>query len=291
MNKLDFEIGLINRLKIFEIDKKRVLLKRDSKGKGIYLDYRELPKDRQIGDSLDVFIYRDFNNKLVATLKEPYGQVGQLAYLRLVDKTKIGGFLDWGLEKDLFLPIREQTCKLEKGKYYLVRIYLDKSKRLCASMNIADHLKNHPAYKPGQSVEGIVYDYNPKLGIFVALDRQYYGLVHLKEKFVDLKIGDKFEFRVIKIRDDGRVDLSTRQVAHKQMDLDAQAILKFLVVRKGFLPLNDKSHPEEIKNYLSISKNAFKRALGKLLKEGKVKQTRDGIKLLVDIKIEDLDND
>lgn len=291
MKKLNLNIGGTNDLKVFEIHKRGVLLKKENKDKGVYLPIEEFPEGINKGDNLQVFIFRDFNNNLAATLKSPYGQVGDLAYLEVADITNIGAFLDWGLEKDLFLPMREQTVKLEKGNYYLVKIYLDKSKRLCATMKIDDDLKTHPPYKPGESVEGVVYGYNPRLGAFIAIDNKYYGFVHLTEKFIDLKVGSKAKFRVIKIREDGRVDLSTRQVAHKQMDTDAQAILQFLAVREGFLPLNDKSEPEEIKKYFSISKNAFKRALGKLLKEKKIVQTDKGIKLLVDIKIKELEED
>lgn len=291
VSRLNLNVGTVNSLKVFEIGPKRVLLKKDKVNKGVYLPVKELPEDKSIGDYVEVFIYRDTNNNLAATTQEPYGQVGDIAYLKVLDITKIGAFLDWGLEKDLFLPMGEQTCKIVKGNYYLVKIYLDKSNRLCATMKLDDDLKTHPPYKPGQRVEGVVYGYNPKLGLFVAVEKQYYGFVHLSEKFESLQIGDKFNFRVVRIREDGRVDLSTRQVAHKQMDIDAQAILELLAIRDGFLPLNDNSDPQEIKNYLSISKNAFKRALGKLLKEKKVKQTKDGIRLLANIKVKDLEND
>jgi len=228
---------------------------------------------------------------LAATLKKAYAQVGEIAYLKVVDVASIGGFLDWGLEKDLFVPMREQTCKLVKGKYYLVKVYLDKSQRLCATMRIDDDLKTNPSHKPGDMVDGTVYGYNPRLGAFIAVDNQYYGFVHISELFNDLRIGDQSSFRVVKIRDDGRVDLSTRLVAHRQMNNDAEDILQMLAIRRGFLPLNDKSDPEEIKKYLSISKNAFKRALGRLLKEKKVSQTDEGIKLLVDVKIKELEED
>lgn len=291
MKKLGLDVGKTNNLKISEIDEKGALLKKHDNEEGIYLPIKELPDDKSVGDYLDVFIFKDSNNRLIATLKKPYGEVGELAYLKIVDITSIGAFLEWGLEKDLFLPMREQTCKLVKGNYYLVKIYLDKSGRLCATMKLDDELKTHPSYKPGETVEGTVYGDNPRLGLFIAVDNKYYGFVHITEKFKNLKIGDKSSFRVIRIREDGRVDLSTRQVAYKQMTSDAELILQHLAIRSGFLPLNDKSTPEEIKSYLSISKNAFKRALGRLLKEKKVKQTKEGIKLLVDIKIKDLEED
>ena len=286
---MKLNVGKVNRLKIFEIDQRGALLKSEDGGKGILLSLKELPNDKIVGDFIDAFIYRDSNNRLAATLKKPYGEVDEIAYLKVVDVTSIGGFLDWGLEKDLFIPMREQVCKIQKDKYYLVKIYLDKSERLCATMKIDNDLKTHPSYKPGEMVQGTVYGYNPRLGAFIAVDNQYYGFAHISEIFNDLRIGDKSSFRVVKIREDGRVDLSTRQVAHRQMGSDAEDILQILAIRRGFLPLNDKSEPEEIKKYLSISKNAFKRALGRLLKEKKVIQTDEGIKLLVNVKIKELE--
>lgn len=289
---MSLDVGKFNNLIIVDMDGRRATLKEaDGKGKGIELSIKDLPQDKSVGESIDVFIYKDSDDRMAATLKKPYGQVGALVCLKVVDVTSIGAFLDWGLEKDLLMPLREQTCKPEKGKYYLVKIYLDKSQRLCATMKIDDDLQTNPSYKPGEMVEGMVYGYNPKLGAFIAIENKYYGFVHNTELFDHLRIGDKSSFRVIKIREDGRVDLSTRQVAHKQMTDDADRILQILAIRRGFLPLNDKSDPDEIKKYLSISKNAFKRALGRLLKEKKVKQTEEGISLLVDIKIKELEED
>lgn len=287
---MKLNVGKVNNLIIYSIDERGALLKsEDKRDKGVILPIKELPSDKSVGESIDVFIYKDSKDCLAATLKKPYAELGQVSYLKVVDVTSIGGFLDWGLDKDLFLPMREQTCKIIKGKQYLVKIYLDKSQRLCATMKIDNDLSTHPSYKPGDTVEGTVYGYNPRLGAFIAIENKYYGFVHTTELFKDLAIGDKSSFRVVKIRDDGRVDLSTRQVAHKQMNSDADVILQMLAIRRGFLPLNDKSDPEEIKKYLSISKNAFKRALGRLLKEKKVLQTEEGIKLLVDVKIKELE--
>lgn len=287
---MKLNIGKTNNLIIFDIDFKGALLKNsDGQGNGIILPSEEVPEDKSIGESIDVFIYKDFKNQLKATLKRPYAEVGELAYLEVVNITSIGGFLDWGLEKDLFIPMKEQICDIIKGKKYLVKIYLDKSQRLCATMRVDKDLKTHPSYKAGETVEGTVYGYNPRLGAFIAIDNQYYGFVHNSEMFKKLLIGDKSSFRVIRIREDGRVDLSTRDLAHKAMSKDAEQILQLLSVRGGFLPINDKSRPEEIKSYLSVSKNAFKRAVGRLLKEKKIKQTDEGIKLLVDIQIKEDD--
>jgi len=292
VKNLKLNIGQINNLIIFEIDERGALLKvEDGSGAGVMLSAKELPDNKSVGESIDVFIYKDSNDRLAATLRKPYGQVGEIAYLKVVDTTTIGAFLDWGLEKDLFLPMKEKTYKIIKGKHYLVKIYLDKSQRVCASMRVDDNLKTHPDYKLGDMVEGTVYGSNPRLGVFVAVDNQYYGFVHISELFTELGVGDKSSFRVVRIREDGRVDLSTRLVSHKQMNTDAEDILQLLAIRRGFLPLNDKSDPEEIKKYVPLSKNAFKRALGRLLKEKKIMQTDQGIKLLVDVKIKELEEE
>lgn len=289
---MSFNIGKTNELKIVAIDTRGAILKsEDNADKGVVLPLKELPEDKVVGDYIDAFIYKDSSDKLAVTLKKPYGEVGDLAYLKVVDTTSIGGFLDWGLEKDLLVPLREQTVKLVKTQYYLVKIYLDKSHRLCATMKIDDDLQTHPTYKPGEMVEGTVYGNNPRLGAFIAIDNKYYGFVHTSEMFHELNIGEKWSFRVIRIREDGRVDLSTRQVAHRQMNEDGDFILQALAIRRGFLPLNDKSDPEEIKKYLSLSKNAFKRAVGRLMKEKKIEQTEIGIKLLIDVKIKELEED
>ncbi len=154
---MKLNIGKINNLVIFDIDNRGAILKSvDGKSKSVVLPLKELPEDKSIGESIDVFIYKDSKGYLSATIKKPYAVVDELAYLKLVDITNIGGFLDFGLEKDLFLPMREQTCKVLKGEYYLVKVYLDKSERLCATMRIDDDLQTHPEYKPGQVVEGTV---------------------------------------------------------------------------------------------------------------------------------------
>ena len=249
----------------------------------VLLPTSEVGEELKIRDIIDVFVYKDTKDRLTATFITPFAQVGELAYLEVVDNTKIGAFLKWGLSKDVLLPIKEQTCNLKRGKKYLVKIYLDKSKRICASMKIELELEVGENFSVGEMVEGVVYGKSDRLGVFVAIDNKYYGFAHNSENFRDYRIGDKGKFRIIKIRKDGKIDLSTRQVAHLQMDDDAEELLSLLILNHGFIPLNDKSSPEHIRNYLPISKNSFKRALGKLLKEKKVVKGDHGIRLIKEI--------
>ncbi|KAB3530439.1 CvfB family protein [Alkaliphilus serpentinus] len=280
------EIGKKNQLIVTKILKNAVFLSNGRDEDHIILPIGELSEDISEGDSIEVFIYRDSEDKLAATTKEPLAKVGELAYLKVVDVTKIGAFLYWGLEKDLFVPIREQTCKMEKHKYYLVKIYLDKSKRLCGSMKLEDALRTDSPFKAGDTVQGTVYGLSRDLGVFVAVENKYHGLLHNSEVTKDYRIGDKEVFRIVKVRDDGKLDLSTKKLAHHQMEEDANDIVKYMIRNKGYLPLRDNSSPEEIKKYFKISKNAFKRAIGKLLKERIVEIDSDGIRFTKDKPVE-----
>ncbi|MCD5410433.1 MAG: S1-like domain-containing RNA-binding protein [Clostridiales bacterium] len=278
-------IGKVNSLKIVRESKIGLFLEAENSSSeiNVLLPSSEVKEGLKVGDAIDVFVYKDSMGRLTATFLTPFGQVGELAYLEVVDNTKIGAFLKWGLSKDVLLPIKEQTCSLKRGKKYLVKIYLDKSERICTSMKIDLELDVGKDFTAGDMVEGIVYGKSDRLGIFVAIEDKYLGFVHNSENFKDYRIGDKGKFRVIKIREDGKVDLSTRQVAHMQMDDDAEELLNLLIINHGSLPLNDKSSPDEIRNYLPISKNSFKRALGRLLKEKKVAKTESGIRLIKEI--------
>ncbi|QXM06416.1 S1 RNA-binding domain-containing protein [Crassaminicella indica] len=245
----------------------------------ILLPNNQLPSDVKEGELLEVFIYRDSKDRLIATRKKPLAEVGQLAYLKVVQTTKIGAFLDWGLEKDLFLPFKEQKYKVQTGRRYLVFVYVDKSGRICATTDIEKYLKTHGPYQKGNRVKGIVYLIKRDIGAFVAVDCQYIGLIPRNEIFYDIRNGDEIEARITEIREDGKLNLSTRKIAYKQMHIDSEMILEEIKERGGLLPLNDKSSPEQIKYHLKMSKSAFKRAVGRLLKEKKIEQTKEGLRL------------
>jgi len=244
----------------------------------ILLPIKQLPEGAKEGDELEVFIYRDSEERLIATTRKPLAKLGDLAYLKVNAKTKIGAFLDWGLERGLFLPFKEQKYPIEVGKSYLVKVYLDKSQRLSATTEIYEYLTADTPYQKNDKVVGTVYSVNPEIGAFVAVDNQYMGLIPLNEYFTELREGDQVEARVIRVREDGKLDLSPRELSHIQMESDTVKILQGIKSHDGFLALNDKSSPIEIQSRLNMSKAAFKRAVGKLLKENKVIQIEGGLK-------------
>lgn len=244
----------------------------------ILLPIKQLPEGAKEGDELEVFIYRDSEERLIATTRKPLAQLGDLAYLKVNAKTKIGAFLDLGLERGLFLPFKEQKYPIQVGKNYLVKVYLDKSQRLSATTQIYEYLSAEAPYLKNDKVVGTVYSVNSEIGAFVAVDNRYLGLIPVNEYFTELQEGDVVEARVIRVRDDGKLDLSPRDLSYRQIDSDTEKILQGIKNHEGFLALHDKSSPLEIQSRLNMSKAAFKRALGKLLKENKVIQTEDGLK-------------
>ncbi len=232
-----------------------------------------------IGEEVEVFIYRDSEDRLLATTEEPKITLGELSMLKVVEMAKFGAFLDWGLKKDLFLPFKEQKGKIEKGKSYLVALYVDKSDRLCATMKISNRLVANSPYIIGDEVKGVIYHINKDMGAFVAVDNKYHGFIPNKELYGNYALGGEVKARVTEVREDGKLNLSIRKKAYLQMDDDSQMILDMLEEKDGTLPYNDKTDPEIIKKELFLSKRAFKRAIGRLLKEDKIVQSNDGIKL------------
>ena len=243
----------------------------------VLLPRKQVPEGTQIGDRIEVFIYKDSEDRLIATTGEPKIQVGEVAVLKVKEVGRIGAFLDMGLEKDLLLPFKEQNHKLQAGEECLVALYVDKSSRLAATMKVYSYMSNQSPYKKDDKVTGTVYEINKDLGAFVAVDNKYYGMIPAKELFGDIREGDVVEARVVKVREDGKLDLSPREKAYLQMDTDSQMVLKVIDEYEGVLPFNDKASPEIIKKELHLSKNAFKRAVGRLLKEGKIKITEKTI--------------
>jgi hypothetical protein len=274
------EIGKIQNLKITNFTSFGAYLDAGTgvRHDNILLPIKQLPEDSKEGDELEVFIYRDSEERLIATRKKPLAQLGELAYLKVSAKTKIGAFLDIGLERGLFLPFHEQKFPIVVGKSYLVKVYLDKSQRLSATTEIYKYLSAESPYQKNDKVVGTVYSVNPEIGAFVAVDDKYMGLIPVKEYFNELLEGDRLEARVIRVREDGKLDLSPRELAYLQIDNDTLKILQGIKNHQGFLALNDKSSPVEIQSRLQMSKAAFKRAVGKLLKENKIIQTDGGLK-------------
>ena len=246
----------------------------------VLLPKKQVPEGVEVGDPIEVFLYKDSSDRLIATTNEPKIMLGELAVLTVAATGGIGAFLDWGLEKDLLLPFREQTAPLKKGDQILVALYIDKSQRLCATMKVYERLRTDSPYKVDDQVEGIIYELSDNFGVFVAVDNLYSALIPKREAFGKLRVGDRVKARVVKVKEDGKLDLSVREKAFLQMDVDADLIMKRMEEYGGSLPLTDKADPELIKKEFELSKNAFKRAIGRLLKEGKIEIREKSIEIL-----------
>ena len=237
----------------------------------VLLPKKYVPKDCSVGSKLTVFLYKDSSDRLIATTAEPYITLHQTAVLKVISVTKIGAFLDWGLEKDLLLPFKEQTRKVSVGDEALVALYADKSGRLCATMKVFQYLKLNPPYSIGDMLPARIYNINPKFGIFIAVEDKYSGLIQNKEVHGSFNIGDKILVRVVQIREDGRIDASPNQKAYLKIDGDADMIFERLTKCGGAFPFDDHASPKLIDREFALSKAAFKRAVGHLLKERKIK--------------------
>lgn len=245
----------------------------DSADERVLLPNSRVPEGTKIGSELEVFIYRDSEDRQIATLAEPALTIGGLARLKVVQVTKIGAFLSWGLEKDLFLPYAQQTYKVSEGDEILVTMYADKSDRLCAKMDVYRSLEDVSPYKKDDTVTGTLYLISNNFGAFVAVDDRYSALIPKKEMFGSaekLLPGQKVTARVAKVMDDGRLQLAVRDKGYIQRNEDADKILDLIKASGGKLDFYDKSDPELIRERTGMSKNEFKRAVGKLLKEDKI---------------------
>lgn len=237
------------------------------------LEERELKE----GDEVEVLIYMDSEDRPVATFRKTEALVGTLAKLEVTDvNPKLGAFMDWGLKKELLLPRGQQEIPVEVGKKYLVGIYEDSKGRLSATMKIYKFLLPSTSIKKNDIVSGTVYRIEPNIGVFVAVEDRYFGLIPKVEYFKDYKVGDEIEARVIRVREDGKIDLTPRERAYIQIDEDAELILGKMRLLGDSFGFTDKSSPEEIIDYFNMSKKAFKRAMGNLLKNGKVEKNEKG---------------
>lgn len=243
----------------------------------VLLPKRQVPEGIEAGDPIEVFLYKDSDDRLIATTNEPKIELGELAVLSVVDTGKFGAFLDWGLEKDLFLPFKQQTAQMKKGDQCLVSLYIDKSERLCATMRVYELLRSDSPYRKDDEVEGIIYDISENFGAFVAVDNQFSALIPKKDVCGSFKVGQSVRARVAAVKPDGKLDLSIKDKIPMQMDKDAQIILEKMERNGGKLPFTDKADPEIIKKEFQMSKNAFKRAIGRLLKEKKIEITEKTI--------------
>lgn len=244
----------------------------------VLLPAKQVPADSEIGDELEVFLYRDSKDRMIATTNQPKLLMGNVAELTVVQVGKIGAFLDWGLEKDLLLPFKQQKKRVQQGESVLVSLYIDKSDRLCATMNVYENLRTDSPYRKEDKVSGRVYEISDNFGAFVAVDNIYSALIPKKELYGKVEVGEDITARVVRVLDNGKLTLSIRDKAYLQIQKDAEEIWKLLDSYEGSLPFNDKASPEVIKYETGMSKNEFKRAVGHLLKEGKIVITERSIR-------------
>ena len=275
-------LGEIQRLIVVKLADHGAYLAEDrnADSERILLPIRQVPEGTRVGSELEVFIYKDSKDRPIATVNRPFIKLNETAVLKVKEVTKIGAFLDWGLEKDLLLPYKEQTKKLHPGEECLVALYIDKSSRLCLTMNVYEYLDTDSNYKAGDRVEGRVYLISDNFGAFVAVDDEYSALIPVKELYGDVKVGQVISARVTGVKDDGKLSLSIREKAYLQMDEDAERVMKVIEAFDGELPFNDKASPETIKREFNMSKNEFKRAVGRLYKERRIEITDKTIKKL-----------
>ena len=271
------EIGKVQKLKVVKSVEFGIYLAdpeddSDSEER-VLLPKKQIPEGIVLGDEIEVFIYRDSEDRLIATTNRPRAAAGEIARMRVKEIAKPGAFLDWGLEKDLMLPFKEQTGKIKPGDECLVAVYVDKSGRLCATMNVYECLRTDSPYKKDDAVTGTLYEISDNFGAFVAVDDIYSGLIPRKEMYGELHTGDTVQARVTNVKEDGKLDLSVREKSYIQMDDDAAKLLEIIESFAGVLPFSDKADPAVIRRETGMSKNQFKRAAGRLYKEHRVEIT------------------
>ncbi len=246
----------------------------------VLLPGKFIPEGLKVGDSLRVFIYRDNEGRLTATTQVPFANINQVAYLKVNQVNQYGAFLEWGIDKDLFVPFKEQPYRMNEGVKYLVYVYVDlRTDRLIASANLHRFILNDTlAVKEGDEVDIIIWD-TTDLGVNVVINHQHKGLIYHNEIFTPLNLGDTHKAYIKKIREDNKIDVRLQKDGHLSIEPNAQKILDKIKEHQGFLPLNDHSKPTEIYDLLAMSKKNFKKALGLLYKQRLVKITEEGVSL------------
>lgn len=258
---------------------------------GFYLEDEErnsvlLPKGSlngnniKIGDTISAFIYNDTKDRPIATLKKPLIEVGKIAYLKIVGTSNFGAFADMGLERDIFIPLKEQKFKLIKGKSYLLYAYVDKTGRLAATTYVDPYIEIGEGYNVDDEVNVIAYGKGGEKTIRVAIDGKYQAIILGNEHYSDIFPGDRMNVRVRKIYEDGVIGVTPRKKRLDARKIIEEQILDYLNENDGFMPFNDKTSPEIIKENFKTSKNYFKMALGGLMKKGLIKQNEEGTKLI-----------
>ncbi|MGN7722888.1 CvfB family protein [Chitinophaga sp. 22620] len=250
-------------------------------GQEILLPKRYVPRGAKPGDELEVFLYHDSENRLIATTDKPFGVVGDIVNLKAVDATDQGAFLDWGLVKDLFVPKSQQLSKMVKGQEYLVRIYLDElTGRVAATEKIDPYLSNENLTVKEKDVVDLVIYRRTDIGFVTIINNLHTGVLHYSDQFRPMDIGDRFKGFIKAIKEGNLVDVVPGQSGYKKVEDEAEKILRLLQENDGYLPYHDKSDPEEIYAFFGMSKKTFKMTTGSLYKQQKIAFTKTGIQLL-----------
>ncbi|MEY3501604.1 MAG: hypothetical protein RL308_3277 [Bacteroidota bacterium] len=248
----------------------------------LLLPNKFIPEQYELGDYINVFVFKDSEGRFTATTATPYAQVGEFAFLETRDLNSSGAFLDWGLEKDLFVPFKEQNDRMVKGKAYIVRLYVDSvTERIVATSKINKFTENHLEIdvNEGDTVDIMVYKYTD-LGVKVIVNNKYWGQLYQNEIFKNLRIGEKMTAIVKKVREDGKLDLTLQQNGMNIVNEIQTVIMEKLAENEGFLPYNDDSSPEDIYRYFNVSKKVFKKTIGTLFKDKKIIIADSGIRLV-----------
>ncbi len=249
----------------------------------ILLPNKYVSDNLNIGDSLEVFVYTDSEDRLVATTLTPFGIVGDFVFLKAKDVTSFGTFMEWGLEKDLLVPRNEQQDSMSPGEKYLTKICLDQqTQRVYGTTQISVNCdKNISGLKVGQQVDLLIHSIT-KIGIMAVIDNRYYGMLYLNETYEDLSIGDTCTGYIMRLREDKKIDLTLKKPGYKSIKGSSKKIVTVLEQAGGFIPCHDKSSPADIKNFFSMSKKEFKKAVGGLYKKGVLEFKKDGISLKIE---------
>lgn len=277
------KIGEINKLKVVRIAEIGYYLdgKTDNTSDDILLPTKSaLGNELQVEDEVEAFIYRDSKDRIIATMKNPLAQIGEIAYLEVVDNSKVGAFISIGLERDVLVPFKEIKYKLEVGKKYLFYLYLDKTNRLAATTNIDKYLHDTNSYNIGEEVEGTIYGFQTNGTAMIALENIYRGVILKNEYYNDLEAGETIKVRVKRYYEEGQVGVTSRKSRLVEKEDLETVILEYLKKNNGAMKLNDKSSPEDIQSTFNTSKNTFKRALGGLMKRNLIIQDENGTKLI-----------
>ena len=251
----------------------------DDGAEGILLPKRFVPEAAKVGDELNVFIYHDSEDRVIATTQRPKGIVGEIVKLKAVSVTRQGAFMDWGLMKDLFVPVSRQLSRMHAGEEYLVRIYIDeRTGRVAASEKLEAFLSNESLTVREMDLVNLTVYRRTEIGYVMIINHLHTGVLHFNEIYRPIEIGDHFEGYIKKIYPDNKIDVTAGKPGYQRVEEETQKILRLLDENNGYLPFHDKSDPDEIYSFFGMSKKTFKMTIGNLYKQQKIMFTKTGIK-------------